>query len=221
MKLCEECNAEFSSIDCRTKFCSRTCSTTANNKKRHINGWKLSTESKCKISTGVRKNGYRRPRKQISLTCVQCQTTFNTWPSHKRRLYCSKKCRGQDKSLYQNCGGVRKGSGRSKSGWYNEIYCGSTYELAWVIWMLEHNQPFIRNTEGFDYVYNDSMHKYYPDFIVNGKYVEIKGYEIEKDTYKWKMFPHPLIVLKKKDLKEMLDYAKQKYGNDLALLYVH
>jgi len=41
-------------------------------------------------------------------------------------------------------GGLRNGSGRSKSGYYKEIYCGSTYELCWVIYNLDHNISFSR-----------------------------------------------------------------------------
>ena len=41
-------------------------------------------------------------------------------------------------------GGYREGSGRSKSGYYNGIYCGSTYELCWVIYALDTQVKFDR-----------------------------------------------------------------------------
>jgi hypothetical protein len=41
-------------------------------------------------------------------------------------------------------GGYRIGSGRSKSGYYKGIYCGSTYELCWAIHALDHNIKFSR-----------------------------------------------------------------------------
>jgi len=59
-------------------------------------------------------------------------------------------------------GGIRNGSGRSKCGYYNGIYCGSTYELCWVIYNLDHNISFTR----FSGYLTDGKIKYYPDFYI-------------------------------------------------------
>ena len=39
-------------------------------------------------------------------------------------------------------GGKRHGSGRGKKGWYKGYYCDSTWELAWVIYQLDHGVKF-------------------------------------------------------------------------------
>lgn len=116
-------------------------------------------------------------------------------------------------------GGYRINSGHGKSGWYKNIYCGSSYELAWVIYNLEHNIKFERNMTGFDYMFEDRNHKYYPDFKINDVYIEIKGFKRNNDDAKWKYFPHELKILFKSDLKEMLDYVINKYGNSFTDLY--
>ena len=47
--------------------------------------------------------------------------------------------------MYKNTrGGYRPGSGRAKTGYYKGIYCGSTYELAWVIYQIDNNKDFSR-----------------------------------------------------------------------------
>lgn len=72
-------------------------------------------------------------------------------------------------------GGYRPGSGIGKSGWYNGIWCDSTWELAFLIWCQEQGKCIERNTERFTYVFDGKEHKYLPDFIVDGELIEIKG----------------------------------------------
>jgi len=84
------------------------------------------------------------------------------------------------KKMKENGGGIRKGAGRGKSGWYKGYWCDSSWELAYVIYNLDHNIKFERNKLGFEYIYENKTHKYYPDFILeDGTYIEIKGYETD------------------------------------------
>lgn len=116
-------------------------------------------------------------------------------------------------------GGCRKGSGRGKKGLYKGYWCDSSWELAYVIYNLEHNIEFVRNLEGFEYEYNGEKHKYYPDFIENGIYIEIKGYKTDGVNEKVKQFKHSLKVLYEKDMKKYLDYVVEKYGSNYIELY--
>jgi len=109
-------------------------------------------------------------------------------------------------------GGIRKGSGRSKTGYYKGIYCGSTYELCWVIYNLENNISFCR----FPGFLTDGNIKYYPDFILTdtSEIVEIKGYETEVVKIKTQIAidnGYKIKVLYKKDLKHIFDYVENKY----------
>ena len=63
-------------------------------------------------------------------------------------------------------GGYVKNSGRGKKGWYNGYWCDSSWELAWVIYNLEHNINFKRNDEKFKYVFNEKIMNYLPDFKI-------------------------------------------------------
>jgi hypothetical protein len=118
-----------------------------------------------------------------------------------------------------NGGGVRKGSGRGKSGWYKGYWCDSSYELAWVIYHIDFNIDFERNSEGFEYFYNKEKHKFYPDFIKKEIYYELKGYKTKEVEAKINQFPHKIVVLYEKDLKEIFNYVIKRYGKNFISLY--
>lgn len=125
------------------------------------------------------------------------------------------------KILTGKCGGYRKGSGRGKKGWYKGYYCDSSWELAFVIYNLEHNIKFERNTKKFNYVFKGKTLKYMPDWIIDGKYVEIKGYWSDQWQAKLDQFPktETLKILYEKDMEKYIDYVKMKYGNNFIELY--
>ena len=58
---------------------------------------------------------------------------------------------------------------------YKNIWCDSSWELAFVIYHLDNNFTIERNKLGLDYNYNNKDRKYFPDFIVDNIYYEIKG----------------------------------------------
>lgn len=117
-------------------------------------------------------------------------------------------------------GGYNEKSGRGRKGRYKGIWCDSSYELAWVIYNLDHGISFRRNTEKFPYKYGDKVLNWIPDFIMeDGSYVEIKGYETEQSRAKLRDFPHKIALLKEKDLTCIFHYVKSKYGSDYIRLY--
>jgi len=119
-----------------------------------------------------------------------------------------------------NCGGYRKGSGIGKSGWYKGFYCDSSWELAFVIYNLDHNIPFKRNKEKFEYIFEGKKRNFIPDFIMgNGEFLEIKGYKTEQWEAKLKQFNKPLIILYEKEIKKYLDYVYKKYGKNFIEVY--
>lgn len=115
-------------------------------------------------------------------------------------------------------GGYRKGSGRGKSGWYKGIYCGSTWELAFLIYHLDNNLNIKRCTEKREYVFEGKIHSYLPDFVTDDGIIEIKGYISKNWEAKYNFNPD-IKVLYKKDIKKYLDYVHNKYGCDLTSLY--
>lgn len=116
-------------------------------------------------------------------------------------------------------GGYRPGSGRAKCGYYRGIYCGSTYELAWVIYQLDHNIPFQR----FDGCLEFEGKRYFPDFLQDGKIIEIKGYELQESVDAKNRIAnkngYEVIVLRKENLKKEFDWVSSKYTKDFKTLY--
>ena len=116
-------------------------------------------------------------------------------------------------------GGYRKGSGRGKKGWYKGYFCDSSWELAYVIYNLDHGIKFERNKEKFKYIFEGKEYSYLPDFIVDGKYVEVKGYWTKQWQAKYDQFPKELSIITEKEIKPYLEYVENKYGKDFTKLY--
>lgn len=115
-------------------------------------------------------------------------------------------------------GGYRKGSGRGKKGWYRGIFCDSSWELAYVIYCIETNQHIERCKEKRMYSFGGRTRTYFPDFIVDGKLIEIKGYITPQWIAKQSANPD-IVVLGKNEMKPILDYVISKYGNNFISLY--
>lgn len=116
-------------------------------------------------------------------------------------------------------GGYRKGGGRGKHGWYKGIWCDSSWELAWVMYHLDHGISFERNTDRFDYEWQGEKHRYLPDFkMSDGTHVEIKAWLDDQGKVKLGSCPG-LVVLMKKEMESFLRYAVEKYGKDFVKEY--
>lgn len=111
-------------------------------------------------------------------------------------------------------GGYRHGSGRGKQGWYHDYWCDSTYELAFVIYCVDHKIKFSRNTIKYPYKKDGEVHYYLPDFkMENGDLVEIKGYLTLDTLLKISAVKDRKIkVLFYEDIKYMFDYVSEKYN---------
>lgn len=116
-------------------------------------------------------------------------------------------------------GGYIEGSGRGKKGRYKGYWCDSSWELAWVIYQLDHGISFVRNWKKFEYQFEGISKHWIPDFRIDDVYYEIKGYDTEQNQAKRVDFPEKLIVLKQDDLSDIFDYVIDKYGKDYIKLY--
>lgn len=79
--------------------------------------------------------------------------------------------------------------------------------------------PIERNKKGFEYIFEGEARKYYPDFIVDKKYIEIKGYITKQVQAKIEQFPEQLVVLGRQEIQPYLKYAIEKYGQNYIELY--
>lgn len=125
------------------------------------------------------------------------------------------------KSMKNNpkCGGYRKGSGRGKSGWYKNIYCDSSWELAFLFYHLDNNLNIKRCKDKRKYIFEGIEHTYTPDFETDEGIIEIKGYTTKQWEAKKQQNPD-VKVLYEKDINFYLDYVKEKIGdNFIEILY--
>jgi predicted transcriptional regulator len=105
-------------------------------------------------------------------------------------------------------GGLKLNSGRCKKLFFTrksgeKICIQGSWEMKLVCFLEDKNINWERNHEGFNYIFEGRTRRYYPDFIIKGKYVEVKGYKTELDLSKWKYFPHSLIILEKDGLLDL------------------
>lgn len=209
-KTCCNCGIQYSGDG--VNYCSRACSTKITNKySKHTaeSKEKLSKINKSKPSGIVRSHleGTYIPKSELVTNIYRCNDCgkYHTKVGVK---YCSS-CR----PLHN--GGLRNGSGKSKSGYYKGVYCGSTYELAWVIYNIDNNIHFSR-FEG--YITYDNNSKYYPDFIIGDTIYEMKGWTTKctdlillKKCEAAKDAGYNIKVLFKEDLGKEFDWVKRHY----------
>ena len=90
---------------------------------------------------------------------------------------------------------------------YNGVDLDGKWELYYAIYLDEHDIDWKRCSERFPYQFENTIHYYTPDFYLvdSDTFVEIKGYETEKDRAKWEQFPEDknLLILKEKELREL------------------
>lgn len=212
--VCLTCKSPISYNKKFNKFCSHSCSAVFQNTKRKELGWKPSEEQKLKTSISLKgRKGHTKIKgrilvSRVNRTCPECKNIFFVTPKNNKK-YCTKEC------AKKNIGGVRENSGRSKSGYYKGIFCGSTYELAWVIYRLDQKLPLSRFN---GYILYENNKKYYPDFLVDKTIFEIKGYLTENgkivtnqkavaaisNGYKFKL-------LFREDLEKEFEWVKNNY----------
>lgn len=222
---CEKCGKVMTEKFGAGRFCSRSCA----------NGRPHSEESRDKISKAVsttlattltiKKNNDQLHYEESPNLCVICGSTIPYYKRHNATcgIGCTRKL--QSKRMLDNYRGgishttVRK---RYKYGTYKNVHCDSSWELAFVMYLKDHNIEFVRNTSDcFSYYYKGKEHLFFPDFLIDGIYYEIKNYESSLTTAKIEAFPKDKVleVLFYKQLKPYIDYAVKTYGKEYYKLY--
>lgn len=215
MKICPKCDKSHNK---KGTYCSRSCA----NSRTWSEEDKLKKSIAAKNSVKAKDANKNRRIERVSRSCVVCNTQFLVLPKSTKKC-CSRKCiyKYLSEKNKGKTGGYREGSGRSISGYYNDIYCGSTYELVWVMYNIHHNIKFNR-FEGY-IIYNKNK-KYYPDFVLeDGTIVEIKGYytsTVDDKCEAAKNQNYNVNVLYKEDLKYAFEWFKKEYpGKKLKEMY--
>lgn len=61
------------------------------------------------------------------------------------------------------------------------------------------------DVSGFPYPWNGATHQYFPDFHLPDRdlYIEVKGYERERDRAKWTAFPETLVLIRRDEIEQI------------------
>lgn len=225
MAKCERCGKEHDGSYGSGRFCSKKCASFSGN--IHSRPQMKPTEYKC-IHCGkiwvtnksgytyhvnrCKQNPYAIPTNNITEEVKQkIRDALKQNPHHHTQEIKQKLSK---LAKQRHLGGYVKGSGRGKKGWYNGFWCDSTYELAYLIYCLDHNIDIKRNHDRFQYELNGKMYKYIPDFIVDNTYIEIKGYHTTLVDIKVSCVSKPIKILEGKDLDYVFQYIKQQYNKE-------
>lgn len=96
-------------------------------------------------------------------------------------------------------------SGRAKIYEYNGFKLKGTWELIVAEYLDSNEIKWTNDIKPFEYTWNNSQHQYFPDFylIDLDMYIEVKGYERERDLCKWNVVSN-LIIIKQKEINSIL-----------------
>lgn len=94
--------------------------------------------------------------------------------------------------------------GRSKQIVVDGIKFQGKWELEFYQYCKRNDIEVQRSNEWFEYEWSGSR-KYFPDFYLPSLdlYVEVKGYETDRDRAKWSAFPKQLKIVRKEDIMAM------------------
>ena len=224
---CERCGKVMTEKYGSGRFCSKSCA----------NSHKHSEETRESISISINKHNKQLRDKKLSRGQL-LQDTYEQNPAYcvvcgakleynkRTNKTCSSECYKALLSKTLSAVIAEKGLHRTvktnfKYGTYKGIECDSSWELAFVLYQLDHGTAVSRCFEHFTYTFNDVQHNYFPDFIVDGVYYEIKNYYTDVVDAKIKQFPstHKLVVIDSSCIDKYLEYAVKTYGKDFYCLY--
>lgn len=95
-------------------------------------------------------------------------------------------------------------NGKVKKYKYNNVSLDGSWELLVAQYLDFNNIKWERPRKGFEYIWNNVTHIYYPDFYLTdyNMYIEVKGFETERDYIKWKSLSN-LIIIKRKEIDDI------------------
>jgi hypothetical protein len=94
--------------------------------------------------------------------------------------------------------------GRTKQIIVDGIKLQGQWEVDFYHWAKSQGLQPQRPTESFTYEWN-GLRSYFPDFYIESLdiYIEVKGYETDRDRAKWLTFPKKLRIIKEAEIKQI------------------
>lgn len=223
---CEYCGKEYEvyiteyaySIHKYKKCCCKECTNKYIKEKLSSSerSYKHSDETKKKISEARIKAHLRgdyhykkwtEEDKQIASVRSK-QINKEYWTDEKRKEHSEKmKKIVADKAASYSVNNI---SGRVKFIKYKDTFVHGKWELQVAKWLDKLNIKWTNKIEGIKYLYNDHEHLYFPDFYIEDlkMYIEVKGYETERDKIKWDACKNQklnLLVLKRDEILQITE----------------
>lgn len=117
--------------------------------------------------------------------------------------------------------------GRSKHFTVDGVRYNSTWEYEVSKYLNDKNIKWQRSKiKPIPYLWKNTWHLYFPDFFLpeHNIYLEVKGYETDRDREKWKQADKPILVVKQKEIDlikkncyDILMEVKSKSGDPLLI----
>jgi|LakMenEpi03Aug12_release.lakeMendotaPanAssembly.Ray.scaffolds.fasta_scaffold352928_1 hypothetical protein len=160
---CKECDCCLPYEKRSNSFCSSSCSATYNNNLRSVGGYKMSINSRQKISE--KNTGHLKP----IYTKIACCKICKKWFAGTNKT-CSLTCRNMSFSLTAKKTKLGGNKNTRAYGWYYSKFAGkvwleSSYEYKVAKELDDNNIRWIRPSFLF-YTLNNIKKRYYPDFFL-------------------------------------------------------
>jgi hypothetical protein len=195
MLICKFCSKECKNENSLRNH-ERLCKENPNKQKSSLSEYHKSGESKGKPAWNSGLPAWNRGLPGTFLGKSHSSATKEKMSNSKKELYAS---------------GWEPVCGRSKkykhiSPIAGEILVDGTWELKVAQHLDSLGVKWNRNRIRFNYTRPDGKAAtYQPDFYVHdwSSFLEVKGYETELDRCKWSQFSEPLIIWRKKEIKDL------------------
>ena len=210
--ICPKCGFEIKS---NRKKHLHYCDGTGPRRLKYSNPSKRgSTEFREKISNSIKekyKNDleWKESVRQSIINSYKNGTSTGEPKTEEGKIKKREKIRNKALERYRNgwevkCGRCKKINYESPIA--GKIKVDGSWELKYAQYLDSIGVIWERNKKRFPYLnLKKEYSTYCPDFWVEdwNTYIEIKGYETELDRCKWSQFKEPLIVIRKKEMKQL------------------
>ncbi|MDD5649023.1 MAG: hypothetical protein PHF86_01170 [Candidatus Nanoarchaeia archaeon] len=177
------------------------------------------TKEKIKESWKLRRIKYsmsEEGRESIRKRNKLYPTTPKEWWTEERKKKHSERMK---KAILDHLDSYSKNnvSGRTKLYEYKGVKLKGNWELIFAKWLDDNDIIWERDIKPFKYFWNNDYHLYFPDFYLPKLdiFIEVKGYETERDREKWKCLSN-LVIIKEKEINFILN----KFNNKGNLKYI-
>lgn len=125
---------------------------------------------------------------------------------------------------------------RKKRYKFNDVSFDSSWELYLWIYCVDHGISIETAKVSFEYIVNEKVYTYHPDFVINNTLVEVKGdhffedgklinpYDRTQDNHYNAKYncalEHDVLIVRFEDLRNVFDYIDKTYGKDYFRKFV-